>query len=801
MNNSGPFTEVRKSINFEFLLGTYWEKYYNKLLYDEVIFNDSPVNEDIYSHCRGIAEDMAKKIKAELFGQSQCDTFDNLLYFIRGNLPEQIREHFYNIKYNGNVSSHPADSKGFTNTPQEILRQLHECLIWYFQFIEKKPVGKNQVEFVVPNHFVEDIDRDKIIEQQNREINEAKIENEKIESKYRKSVEEKDRKISELKKQLEESRNETNQLIDVTESKEFKQKIEEQEDELQKAKRENDLLKGLLNDIKEFNTFKDVNKIEAIHTLEESISEGLDDVGFKIEKTSNDIRKLKDIFNENQNIPDSIYPLFYKSFINLEGEQLRRIYVTLVKLNIGTILINTAKNKISRSDFDAMQAFIETEARKLTAFSDEEIHLRLYYKLMKICGIGSGCIANEKEFKANCDRIVEFAYSNLEKKKDFNKSPNKVEAINNYYIDKAIYDYNTKYNAEDDATQEKLMDNIFNNFEKLPAEQKKELYDKLGIKGTSEDAIKASMKTVGPSVMLTSLVGLGGFASYTALSSILFGFSQILGVTFSFGVYTGAASLLSFLTGPFMILLLIADGFFIYGQGKKQKADLIPLVVMQICICETSLSIQGNYQENYAKMVALWKEKKKVFEIKSDMEAKILNRINIATSDKNRLESEVSVESKDLELLNEQFNQQKSCFFRDSLMSSDKRRSLKSYKDYHECISKLELIHQNDRSSKGFFNRMASKVKDSTQEYLLKKKINNLENTLILEAIDSGSFNSETTKLRGFQNQIADKQIRITNIKRKIDDETKTINQEKDRLKDIQGELKKIREEYLDISK
>ncbi|MEQ8200535.1 MAG: hypothetical protein ABRQ24_03815 [Syntrophomonadaceae bacterium] len=376
-----------------------------------------------------------------------------------------------------------------------------------------------------------------------------------------------------------------------------------------------------------------------------------------------------------------------------------------------------------------------------------------------------------------------------------------MEAINKYYIDKAIDDFEAKYNAADNATQEKLINEIYNNFEMLPEEKKSELYDKLKIKGASQAAIKASMKTIGPSVILSSLIGLGGFASYTTLSSIIFGFSQIFGVTFSFGVYTGAASLLSFLTGPFMILLLIADGFFIYGQGKKQKADLVPLIVMQICICETSLNVHRNHQENYRRLVSLWKEKKKLFETKRDLENKLSSQMNGFIGNKNRLESEVSRESKELELLYEQFGVESNSFLRNTLMSSGKRGSMASYKDYNECIRKLESIQHNDRSNKGPFSKMVSKAKDTTQEYLLKKKMNDLENTLVAEAISSNYFVSETAVLRDILKRVTERKSMITNLKDKINYETKVINQGKGRLKDIQAELNEIKEEYLDISK
>lgn len=417
---------------------------------------------------------------------------------------------------------------------------------------------------------------------------------------------------------------------------------------------------------------------------------------------------------------------------------------------------------------------------------------------MKICNISNGCFVNEKEFKGNLDKIVEFAYSTLESKKDFKRCGNKLETINSYYMNKIVGDFEEKFNDSNEDIKKELIDQIYNNFEKLPENQKKELYDKLNIKNTSEDAVKVSMKAIGPSVMLSTLVGLGGFASYTTLSSIIFGVSHLLGVTFSFGVYTGAASLLSFLTGPFMIFVLIGSGFFAYGQGKKQKVDLVPMIIMQICVSEAFFNSDNNYESKYGILVSTWREKQKDYQLKNTIKSELSDLVNQLTEVKRNLESEYSKENKLLESLRLNLEQGKA-MFKIKLLISDKISSLHSYKEFSEYNNKLYMLTNKSNNSSGLFNKIISKVKDQTQEYMIKIKINQLEKTILLEALGSELFYSDTMHLKHMEKDIGEKCTDISNLNRRIEEERIKIEHEVGKLKNIECELKNIKGDFFDI--
>lgn len=815
-----------KSFNFEFMLNTRLEEYYEKLVDDEIIFSNKPTNEKIYMDCRVISEDIVKAvvIKVLKINSLKKKTFDENLEKIKGSIPDNIYKKFSVIKKNGNIYGHP-DSPPYTVTVEEIFRTFHSCLIWYLRSIELSWDEKYDVDFIIPNHKITDENEKRylsIIEQQKRDYD--KIQKELQEAK--KIISNKDQIIDELKDTLKDTEEDIekynkimNEQRDQIKSLEIElnniqnnrdieiliKKLEESEKELQKSRNKNELLnKTVLNlsksidDNKEDNFIVDYEDINTIKDLRESISEELKDVTKKISKTSNEIKGFKQLLQKDYNIEFSTHSAFYKAFIKLQGEQLRKIYVTLEKLNIATLLITTIKNKLNKSNIDEMQKFIDDEANKLNLYSDEEIKFKLYYKLMKISNMSSGCFVNEKDFKGNLDKIVEFAYDTLESKKDFKRCENKLETINSYYINKILGNFEERFNDSNEDVKKELIDQIYNNFEKLPENQKKQLYDKLNIKNTSEDAVKVSMKAIGPSVMLSTLVGLGGFASYTTLSSIIFGVSHLLGVTFSFGVYTGAASLLSFLTGPFMILVLIGSGFFAYGQGKKQKVDLIPMVIMQICVSEAFFNSDNNYEAKYEILVNDWREKQKDYKLKNTIKSELSDLVNKLTEIKRNLESEYSKENKLLESLRLNLEQGKE-MFKIKLLISNKISSLHSYKEFSEYNNRLYMLTNKSNSGSGLFNKIISKVKDQTQEYMIKIKINQLEKALLSEALDSELFYSDTMHLKHIEKDIEEKCTEILNLNRRIEEERIKIEHEVGKLKNIEFELKNIKEEFFDI--
>lgn len=432
-----------RSINFEFILDTEFEEYYEKLVDDEIIFHRKPTNSKIYIDCSSISEKIIRKIKSEKLGDETADkkTFHVNLKELKREIPNFPYDKFYNIKDNANAERHV--NKSFTKTVAEIFIDFHECLRWYFKF-ENIPLDKKyDIKFIIPNYEIKSVDEErykKIINEYDKELEKLKKEYEKMRKENKELKEdiknknntilEQNEKIKNLQIKINETRKDND--INEIEKKKLEKEIAKLKSELRESKNDTDNLKELLDNNSIEITEEQTEKIE---NLKLKIEKGLEHINTGINETSDKILGLKQLLvQEDDEIKYSKYPMFYKSFINLKTEDARRMYVMLDKLNMASLLITTVKNKLSKSNVDEMQKFINNESDKLKTFNNEEMKMKLYYKLMKICDIRSGYLAEGKSFKDNLDKFIEFSYRILENKKDFKIYENKLEAINAYYI-------------------------------------------------------------------------------------------------------------------------------------------------------------------------------------------------------------------------------------------------------------------------------------------------------------------------------------------------------------------------------
>ena len=115
----------------------------------------------------------------------------------------------------------------------------------------------------------------------------------------------------------------------------------------------------------------------------------------------------------------------------------------------------------------------------------------------------------------------------------------------------------------------------------LKEEERRALEKSLGVdRLTGTVIMKALTGAAGP-LSLIALVELTGFGAYLMLTTVLHAvFTTMLGITLPFSIYTGAASLLSFLTGPVGWLLAVGFGGFQLQKGTLEiNRNLLAMVI------------------------------------------------------------------------------------------------------------------------------------------------------------------------------------------------------------------------------
>lgn len=127
--------------------------------------------------------------------------------------------------------------------------------------------------------------------------------------------------------------------------------------------------------------------------------------------------------------------------------------------------------------------------------------------------------------------------------------------------------------------------NFIKNWDKMTLEQRQKfLQSILKDKGIDDNKIREMTRMAGGKILSTFIIQQilpRGFALYTTCSTIIYTLSTAIGVTFPFSVYTRAAEVLSFLTGPTGWVLsgiaVIVGGAIIYfgkDLGKTVSAIL-----------------------------------------------------------------------------------------------------------------------------------------------------------------------------------------------------------------------------------
>lgn len=650
------------------------------------------------------------------------------------------------------------------------------------------------------------------IEMLRKERNES---NESLKNKEAKLIKV-ERENIELKKQLKEIE-ETAQIEAVKKDEELKRKEKELKEGLEKLrqayKNSFELTRDYQDVLEKSEYTYDKEDEKLLNTQKASVKEKLveEDKSFNnnlnqystdVKETNERIKIFKKVLNE-KSIKEGKNVAFYRGFLGLEGEQLRILYTMITKINISSILINKSKELISQSNEDKFMEYIHKKAKELNYLSDEEVRLKIYYRLIKLADIKYKNIYERRSFVETLDDIVDVGYSILEGKKNFKGGASKLEAIGTYYLEKVLEDFKSKYESGDIKVQQELIDTIYNNFRRLSEENRKEIYDQLHLKSTSESAVKAAISSA-PFVFLSTIISVGGFSAFSAVSSMIFGISHLLGTTFSYGVYTGASSLLSFFSGPFMVILFIVNGGFLFTQHKKQQLELVPLFIMQTIITNVAIEQTKINFTNYEIMIALWKKEKGNFDkitLQKRVQEGILNNL---TNQRNELDDKSEQVSKAIYTLCEEYEKYNH-EFKDLVLSSEKKVYLESYGEYSNTISNLEMVQKEIDDTKNKLGTLKSIFsldmwKGQSSKFVSEMNVINMEKTLVEEAKQSKYFDEESALLLKLQQQIDALNEIQDKTKEKIKDKNNAISLSRNKVNLFENDLAKINLEYPDIN-
>ncbi|WP_252237314.1 hypothetical protein [Clostridium sp. ZBS17] len=637
-----------------------------------------------------------------------------------------------------------------------------------------------------------------------------------LREKYQKDIEELIKKDFENKRILREERNKSQQILvekekllikSEQENMKLKNKIQKLQNEKSKELLEKDKqlklkeklikeklmeltgsYKNCFNETKKYQdileksgfTYDDETKaklnLEIIETKEKILNHitSFDD-NFKIYKTdieeaNEELINMKRVINE-KTFNNKENAKFYKAFLEIQGNSLKILYVMLIKVNAGSILLNKSKEFLFSTNEDEIMQYINKKVLELKELSDDEIRIKLYYKLILLSNIKVKNLLIKEEFLGVLDSIIDNTYSMIKYRESFKERNSKLQSIYTYCLDKVIQYFEEFYIDNDITKKENLINNIYINFKKIDNDKKLEICKKLKLNYTTEVYVKSIINS-NPKEFIATVMSVGGFVSIFFIDAFirsLFNISEVVS----------------------------------FNQTNKIQQEIIPVFLMQLLL---NIKYSNNKKiiiDNYYSMCDMWKNKKNQYNIL--LKQKNIKKIHLNGLLKEKEKIELNIEKLSLakNKLFESYYKEREVFD-ECIIKSDKLKELPSYNTYVKLLEKSNKIKDDIRNKKEDTGRIKSMVsidiwEDKVDEFFNEGYIIDIKKALLDEAKESITFEKEYKVISDTENNLKKVKLAIKQNKQILYNKKEGIQNLRFNINKIDNECREIETEYIDI--
>ena len=209
--------------------------------------------------------------------------------------------------------------------------------------------------------------------------------------------------------------------------------------------------------------------------------------------------------------------------------------------------------------------------------------------------------------------------------------PEKVEElIFNKFLEEMIQNLQTKLNNADEDEMASIKLQLQKSLEEMSESELEAIKEATNLENLSSDELLKFMKTALIGGGAAVVLGQMGFGLYLFLTSMIKAFSVALGVTFSFGVYTTATTMMSFIISPVGVFLVLSVVYGIIGLlGQRNFKDTIltaVIVSMHAKVIEYSLEgilRRGNFKKWWIEKLKSQKDDENIV-IRNESHLKVL---------------------------------------------------------------------------------------------------------------------------------------------------------------------------------
>ena len=252
-----------------------------------------------------------------------------------------------------------------------------------------------------------------------------------------------------------------------------------------------------------------------------------------------------------------------------------------------------------KSYIGSVNEYLEGDLNK----SKFDLHVLLYERFADIFDIEHGLISSQKELD---DYLLQLENKAILFQKEISHEEDKMKDFNGdsfvdlrkYFLEIMVDQFKDLENTK----QQKILEEMVSKLNSLSLEELNQFKEKMNINDITNESVRKILLGGGMYSMFAGTVGLVGFPAYIFLTSFIGGVSSFIGVTLPFGVYTGATSMMAFLSAWFWPIVL-AGGLF-FSNKYTNKLRKIFTVASMVSISfqsykDTSIESVNEFIETY----------------------------------------------------------------------------------------------------------------------------------------------------------------------------------------------------------
>lgn len=303
---------------------------------------------------------------------------------------------------------------------------------------------------------------------------------------------------------------------------------------------------------------------------------------------------------------------FIIGLLNSEDKNLAEYLATWDDLNVFFKTIDKSWDFVSqlwKSDREIEKDNVNSFQEKIDGYLYSNTRLGLQVLLLKnfqeVFEIDEEKILSQRQLD---DISYDLEIKALQFQKEFSIEEDKLKTFTgNTFVDLRKYFLETmveQFKDLDNSKQKKVLEDMVNKLNNLSTDELKEFKDKMNIDEVTNDSVKKILLGGGIYSMFAGAVGVVGFPAYLFLTSFIGGISSIIGITLPFGVYTGATSVMAFLSSWFLPIILAGGWFFSNKYTKKLRKVFAVASMVSISFQaykDLDLNTANNFIEKYNK--------------------------------------------------------------------------------------------------------------------------------------------------------------------------------------------------------